>query len=263
MLTSLLQKIKDRMLLSSCEGKGEDSQRQSQSATDSSTPRSTKTKSQRVPSPEDEILTYLDTHGILDKDVQGPASVGDSQQRSGESSLGESLSSTSHSALDKTTSEPSSPPTAYLEKRRISTDSATTDLSIFDDDDNSDEAREILDFVDAHGTETKKSDSFVEKRSKGEITRSKKAHEFTIDLHGLTKEGAQRRIARAFKEAKTQGAGQLLIIHGRGNHNAQGRSPLKEMVYELLASQYQSKVRSYGFAPPSEGGGGATRVVLM
>jgi len=109
-----------------------------------------------------------------------------------------------------------------------------------------------------------KSVDFVEKRKRGEegVYRSKGAVEKTIDLHGMPVRDAELKIIRTFENAKIRGYQQVLIIHGRGNHSAGGDSKMKRMVMDLLEGSLSSKVSSFTFAPFSEGGGGATRVIL-
>ena len=124
------------------------------------------------------------------------------------------------------------------------------------------EPNEILDWIDAQGVEYKQDDLPQKSVPKSFHHRTKKATEYRVDLHGLNVEGALRRLKRVFAEAKNQGCGQILIIHGRGNHSKGGRGKIKELVYNLLETEFQSVVVSYGFAPPQEGGGGATRVIL-
>jgi len=122
---------------------------------------------------------------------------------------------------------------------------------------------EILDHLDQYGIALKSVD-FVEKRKRGEegVYRSKGAVEKTIDLHGMPVRDAELKIIRTFENAKIRGYQQVLIIHGRGNHSAGGDSKMKRMVMDLLEGSLSSKVSSFTFAPFSEGGGGATRVIL-
>lgn len=121
---------------------------------------------------------------------------------------------------------------------------------------------EILQWVESEGVEYKSDDMPAVPKASRSDQKTKKAHELIIDLHGLRIDGARRRIERAFSTAKQKGYGQLLFIHGRGNHSEGGEGKLKKLVYELLETTYADAVASYGFAPPNEGGGGATRVVL-
>ena len=136
------------------------------------------------------------------------------------------------------------------------------DLSDFEEESWQSDQSEILDWVDEQGVEYKQDDRPQSINKKNSFHRTKKATEYRVDLHGLKVEGALRRLKRVFAEAKNQGCGQILIIHGRGNHSAGGKGKIKALVYDLLETDFQSLVASYGFAPPQEGGGGATRVIL-
>ena len=196
-------------------------------------------------SEEYDIISYVDKHGVIDKDAKS------SSIELAEATIeGEELVVSPSQSSQKST------------KKKVQLRTEEVDLSLFEEEEVSSNADEILAYIDTHGIEVKASDRTQKQVKESPFHRTKKAHELVIDLHGLRKEGARLRIKRAFNEAKSTGAGQILIIHGRGNHNTHRLSPLKQMVYELLEGEYASRVRSYSFAPPHEGGGGATRVIL-
>jgi len=195
----------------------------------------------------DLIYKHIEKYGVEDKDACGESDA-------------DSITETLENLVPPVKSQKES---SGDDTEAPATDFEYEDLSLFEEDDSVGDAEQILAYVDAHGVEIKASDTEHHTESSRPVYRSKRAHEIAIDLHGLRKEGARRRIARGFQEARERGAKQLLIIHGRGNHSAGGKGLLKELVYELLEREYAREVRSYGFAPSSEGGSGATRVVLL
>ncbi len=121
----------------------------------------------------------------------------------------------------------------------------------------------IVDHLNQHGIALKSVD-FDKKKVRGEegVHRSKGAVEKTVDLHGMHVRDAELKLIRTFDESKVRGYQQILIIHGKGNHSSGGDSKMKRMVMDLLEGSLAEKVSSFTFAPYTEGGGGATRVVL-
>jgi len=138
------------------------------------------------------------------------------------------------------------------------------DSDSFDETPYSDsEGSEILDHIDQFGI-SRKSVDFQKKRKKGEegVFKTKGAVEKTIDLHGMPIREAELKILRTFDDSKIRGYQQILIIHGKGNHSSGGESKMKRMVIDLLEGSVSDRVASFTFAPFTEGGGGATRVIL-
>ena len=193
-----------------------------------STPINQEVAKEQPPTPEEEILTQIATHGTIDKDAVKDEQPDDFKQNTPASTL------------------------EYSEP----------DLADFEEESWASSDSEILAWVDEKGVEYKSADTPQTPKENTSHRRVKKAQEYRVDLHGLRKEGALRRLKRVFASAKAEGCGQILIIHGRGNHTEGGQGVLKAMVYELLETDFADQVASYGFAPPNEGGGGATRVVL-
>jgi DNA-nicking Smr family endonuclease len=92
--------------------------------------------------------------------------------------------------------------------------------------------------------------------------RSGKMHiEATLDLHGITVgEGVQK--LRAFLlESHHLGRRRIRVIHGKGLHSDAG-APLREAVVADLLGAVSGLVRAFASACPSDGGEGATIVVL-
>lgn len=82
-----------------------------------------------------------------------------------------------------------------------------------------------------------------------------------IDLHGLTRQEALRKVHFFIENAAYEGLKMVLIITGRG-HGSEGEAVLRTAVEEFLAKETQSRVFSYGRAPRNMGGEGAIAVIL-
>lgn len=83
-----------------------------------------------------------------------------------------------------------------------------------------------------------------------------------VDLHGYDSEEARRRLTDAFENAFESGARCVLIVHGRGLHSDDGPI-LKAAVIEWLTEPpLAAHVMAFSSAPASDGGPGATAVLL-
>jgi len=185
---------------------------------------------------EIDILAYVDSHGVPNKDT-------------GESCIEEDEETEERVHED-----------AFLFEKRVNDEDFDFDEEGFSNSDNSDE---ILSHLNTHGVQYKASDLKKKKKpSNQNVTRSKLATEKQIDLHGMTSRDAELEIRAVFESAQRNGYQQILIVHGRGNHSTGGNPVLKRMVVDLLEGPLESQVASFYFAQPNEGGGGATRVVL-
>ncbi|NWF36636.1 Smr/MutS family protein [Mariprofundus sp. KV] len=84
--------------------------------------------------------------------------------------------------------------------------------------------------------------------------------EYTLDLHGFTRDEAQRQLALVFEAALQGGQRAMRIIHGRGLHS-HGKAILKEALYHWL----QDGPFAYAVlaAIPEPGSGGGACLVLL
>jgi DNA-nicking Smr family endonuclease len=80
-----------------------------------------------------------------------------------------------------------------------------------------------------------------------------------LDLHGLTAEEARASLERFLREARAQGLGKVLIIHGKGTHS-RGKPVLEGTVRAWL--ERSPLAGAFGRAERRHGGGGATWVIL-
>lgn len=172
---------------------------------------------------KDMILEYIDRNGVISKDLE--------EALQEDTVHNEEVFQNSNSSTNNTISE-------------------------------KDAKRLILEYVDQNGIEVKESDLSKRQKSESDIVRSKKAREKVVDLHGKTTEEAHRIIKNAFYSAKERGYNQILIIHGKGLHSRGGVSVIKKFIHRLLETDLAVYVSTYHYAPPKDGGSGATRVVL-
>jgi DNA-nicking Smr family endonuclease len=85
----------------------------------------------------------------------------------------------------------------------------------------------------------------------------------TVDLHGLTSDEAEMRLAHAVEECRKKGITELLIIHGWGQHSDPATGGvLKKMVRDCLEYRFTKSIRSWKNALPKDGGEGATLVTM-
>lgn len=131
----------------------------------------------------------------------------------------------------------------------------------------SDSSDEILAYVERYGVYNKDSSGVAkrgQKQSDGSVYKVKRAMEKRIDLHGLTVDEAESYLRRTIDEAKAVGITQLLVVHGRGMHSRSngGADVIRQRVRELLSREFSHLVESYKYASGAEGGDGATRVFL-
>jgi DNA-nicking Smr family endonuclease len=77
-----------------------------------------------------------------------------------------------------------------------------------------------------------------------------------LDLHGRTREDAQRRLRAFLDEARRERWRVVAIVCGKGSHSERGEPVLKPFVGAMLAGELRSCVRRYVEAPRSLGGAG-------
>jgi DNA-nicking Smr family endonuclease len=92
--------------------------------------------------------------------------------------------------------------------------------------------------------------------------RGGKVHlEATLDLHGATVGDAIARLRAFLVESRRLGRRRVLIVHGKGLHSDAG-APLREAVLADLIGPASGLVHALATASPTDGGEGATVVML-
>lgn len=82
-----------------------------------------------------------------------------------------------------------------------------------------------------------------------------------LDLHGSSVNEAQQRVEAFLLHSQVAGRQSAVrIIHGKGHRSADGRSVLKQKVYEWL--RQSESVLACSVADPAGGGSGAVHVLL-
>ncbi|MGM0462753.1 MAG: Smr/MutS family protein [Fibrobacterota bacterium] len=185
-----------------------------------------------------EILDYVDLHGIIDKDSCSYTEEDEKKHCSSRTSSRET-------------------PVQSEEKHRII--SGSTD-AFWEQEDLSPGQKYILEYTDERGFfGAQKEEFFTERQSTERKTDVPTGRERRIDLHGCTLNDARDIVRTALDDAPSQGVKQLLIIHGKG---FDGRGILKEEIRRLLREEWRMGIKSFEYAPPRDGGSGATRVYL-
>lgn len=83
----------------------------------------------------------------------------------------------------------------------------------------------------------------------------------TLDLHGQTVETGKQQLREVMVNAHRLGRRCVRVVHGKGTHSEHG-APLREAVLEELLGPLSGFVRAMATAAPSDGGEGATYVML-
>jgi len=81
-----------------------------------------------------------------------------------------------------------------------------------------------------------------------------------LDLHGLTKETAKKRIINFLKASKKAGLIKINIIFGKGIHSLNGNGILEEVVMQEIHNS--SIIREFYTPKAKDGGSGALTVIL-
>jgi len=85
----------------------------------------------------------------------------------------------------------------------------------------------------------------------------------SLDLHGMDREEARRRVELFIHQAVIRRQGCVKIIHGRGHNSKENRAILKQLLQHWLATRRMSRnVLAYSSARPCDGGFGAIYVLL-
>ncbi|MEO8549614.1 MAG: Smr/MutS family protein [Kofleriaceae bacterium] len=92
--------------------------------------------------------------------------------------------------------------------------------------------------------------------------RTGKVHlEATLDLHGVTVEDGLAKLREFLLESRRLGRRRVRVIHGKGLHSDAG-APLREAVVSDLLGPVSGLVRAFASACASDGGEGATLIVV-
>jgi DNA-nicking Smr family endonuclease len=102
----------------------------------------------------------------------------------------------------------------------------------------------------------------VDRRHLERLARGEIPIDVEIELHGRSAAEARRLVVDTVAEMLRDGERCARIVHGRGRHSAAG-PVLKAGVLDWLTSPpLAESVLAFSTAPPSEGGAGATLVLL-
>ena len=101
----------------------------------------------------------------------------------------------------------------------------------------------------------------VSKNQVNELRAGKRHVEVTLDLHGETVEAGKQQLREHLMSAQKIGRRCLLVIHGKGTHSEHG-APLREAVLGELLGPLSGLIHAMATAAPSDGGEGATYVLL-
>ncbi|HZJ62977.1 MAG TPA: Smr/MutS family protein [Kofleriaceae bacterium] len=101
----------------------------------------------------------------------------------------------------------------------------------------------------------------VSKAQLSELRTGKLRVEDTIDLHGLTVESGRQQLRAFLVEAQRAGRRCVLVVHGKGTHSEHG-APQREAVLVELLGPLSGLLHAMASAVPSDGGEGATYVML-
>lgn len=84
--------------------------------------------------------------------------------------------------------------------------------------------------------------------------------EDSLDLHGLTTDGARQLLLAFLLDSSQRGLRCVAIIHGKGRHTESGEGILKTLTRHWLTQR--TEVLAFCEAPPKAGGSGAVSVLL-
>ena len=101
----------------------------------------------------------------------------------------------------------------------------------------------------------------VSKAQLSELRTGKVHAEDTLDLHGLTVESGRQQLREFLVAAQRAGRRCVLVVHGKGTHSEHG-APLREAVLVELLGPLSGLLHAMASAAPSDGGEGATYVML-
>ncbi|MDR0529290.1 MAG: Smr/MutS family protein [Zoogloeaceae bacterium] len=112
--------------------------------------------------------------------------------------------------------------------------------------------------------ETEEKDSFrvsgVPRRIVAALRRGQPRIGDELDLHGMTRDEAEAALLRFLETARSRGIRAVRLIHGQGHSSPAGMPVLRALSREWLRAH--PAVLAFCFAPPKEGGAGATLILL-
>jgi DNA-nicking Smr family endonuclease len=94
-----------------------------------------------------------------------------------------------------------------------------------------------------------------------ELRTGKMGLEATLDLHGISVDDGIEKLRAFLVESQRLGRRRIRVIHGKGLHSDVG-APLREAVVGDLLGPVSGLIRAFASACASDGGEGATIVVL-
>jgi DNA-nicking Smr family endonuclease len=94
-----------------------------------------------------------------------------------------------------------------------------------------------------------------------ELRTGKMGLEATLDLHGISVDDGIEKLRAFLVESQRLGRRRIRVIHGKGLHSEVG-APLREAVVGDLLGPVSGLIRAFASACASDGGEGATIVVL-
>ena len=84
-----------------------------------------------------------------------------------------------------------------------------------------------------------------------------------IDLHGLTRETALKKVETAIPAALRNNLQTILVITGKGLHSGEAKGVLRSAVWDYLNFLFQErKINDFKWAPPFLGGEGAILIFI-
>ncbi|MCX7726084.1 MAG: Smr/MutS family protein [Chitinispirillaceae bacterium] len=121
---------------------------------------------------------------------------------------------------------------------------------------------EIISYIEKHGIVKKDKDISIS-TTKKQQKKAEKPYRMTIDLHGMKSDEASAKLRYALERCKDIGKKELLVIHGYGLHSSIEEGPvLKKLVRDMLDNELRLRYKTYRPAKPSEGGEGATLIIV-
>lgn len=122
---------------------------------------------------------------------------------------------------------------------------------------------EILAYIEKYGVVKKDVNYNSPLHSKKQQKKKDKPYRVTIDLHGMKSEEAAAKLRYTLERCKESGKKELLVIHGYGLHSDINEGPvLKKLVRDMLENELRLKYKTYRPAKISEGGEGATLIIV-
>jgi len=106
--------------------------------------------------------------------------------------------------------------------------------------------------------------SGVQRAVLNRLARGEPAPQSSIDLHGLNRRAAERRLGDAIETAARTGVACLRVVHGRGTQSPDGVAVLRDALPGwLTGSRLAAHVLAFAPARGRDGGRGATCVLLV